>query len=83
MQCRRTLLLLHLALHRSPQVVKKGGELLLSEAARGGGGLLGSTFVDRNWEQFFEDEVGSGHHGMLDPARMPQGPSVRCCAREA
>ncbi len=39
------------------QVVKKGGELLLSEAVKGGGGLLGSTFVDRNWEQFFAGEV--------------------------
>jgi phosphate/sulfate permease len=41
----------------APQVVVKGGEVLLSEAVKGSGGLLGSTFVDKNWERRFATEV--------------------------
>jgi hypothetical protein len=40
------------------QVVVKGGEALLSEAVKGKGALLGSTYVDINWESFYRGEVG-------------------------
>jgi hypothetical protein len=58
-------------------VVKKGGELLLSEAVKGGGGLLGSTFVDRNWEKYFAGEVrGRRSSGTL-------GSGWPCCMHAA